>query len=298
MITKIFTFPLGTKIIDTTIESNIKTYEINKKITPCPVSISLNGKNSKLLDKYSAIDVTIYNSDNLYPEKSYFITKGAGLMNNEHVLFYNVHIVPQYNPIIKIISIPYEVEITINFIPPSKPLFNKNNEYDMVIISPEEFTIYNQLLIDHKNSVGIQTFLKTTEEIYTKYIGRDNSEKIKYFIKDAIEIHNINYVLLCGEIAHLPIRTTSTSFPGNFDSLKTDLYYADIYDSNINFSSWDSNNNDKFGEFNLNIYVEQNHSNYYVNWSNMIIDFVDIYPDVYIGRIPCKNILKSIEKHI
>jgi hypothetical protein len=58
--------------------------------------------------------------------------------------------------------------------------------------------------------------------------------------------------------------------------LPTDLYYADIYDGKGDFCTWDSNNNNIFGEY---------------NWDDGNIDDVDLYADVYLGRIPCdKNI--------
>jgi hypothetical protein len=63
-----------------------------------------------------------------------------------------------------------------------------SDEYDMVIIAPEMFSDALQLLIDHKNSVGIQTFLETTEDIYSMYDGRDKAEQIKYFILDSAKI--------------------------------------------------------------------------------------------------------------
>ena len=56
--------------------------------------------------------------------------------------------------------------------------------------------------------------------------------------------------------------------------LPTDLYYSDFYDDKGDFCSWDSNNNNIFGEF---------------NWDDGNIDEVDLYADVYIGRIPCSN---------
>jgi hypothetical protein len=58
----------------------------------------------------------------------------------------------------------------------------KDDLYDMVIISPNEFSNELQPLIDHKKSVGINTFLKTTDDIYIEYNGRDEAEQIKYFI--------------------------------------------------------------------------------------------------------------------
>ena len=55
-----------------------------------------------------------------------------------------------------------------------------------------------QPLIDHKDSYGIETVLKTAEDISSEYTGVDEPEKIKFFIKDAIEDWGIKYVLLVG----------------------------------------------------------------------------------------------------
>lgn len=75
----------------------------------------------------------------------------------------------------------------------------KNNDtYDMVVIAPNEFSSQIKPLINHKNNHNIITFLKTTEQIYSEYNGRDNAEQIKYFIKDVIETYGIEYVLLIG----------------------------------------------------------------------------------------------------
>jgi len=53
----------------------------------------------------------------------------------------------------------------------------------------------------------------------------------------------------------------------------SDLYYADIYDSEGNFSEWDSNGDGIFAK-----------------WDNTPgKDVFDHYPDVYVGRLPCRN---------
>jgi hypothetical protein len=163
------------------------------------------------------------------------------------------------------------------------------DEYDMVIIAPDIFTDAIQSLIVHKNSVGIQTFLKTTEEIYDEYEGRDEAEQIKYFIYESAENLNIRYVLLVGDVDTTPIRKTEVnhiwSGSGSImvDDIITDLYYADIYDANGSFSSWDSNNDDVFSEFYL--------YNFGKNPGEIeVVDEVDLYPDVGVGRIPCATI--------
>ena len=38
-------------------------------------------------------------------------------------------------------------------------------------------------MIGTKNTFNVKTFLKTVEEIYNEYSGKDEPEQIKYFIK-------------------------------------------------------------------------------------------------------------------
>ena len=151
-----------------------------------------------------------------------------------------------------------------------------NDEYDMVIISPNIFTVELQPLIDHKNSIDIKTTLITTEQIYNLYPGRDKPEQIKYFIKDALDNWNITYVLLVGGAVTIPGRYTNIYFDYDYQdewNYISDLYYADIYDENMDFSSWDTNENDLFAEY-----------NWFGNYDEM-----DLYPDVQLGRLACVN---------
>ena len=44
--------------------------------------------------------------------------------------------------------------------------FDTFGQYDLVIISPEQFSLALQPLVNHKNTYNMHTFLKTTQEIY------------------------------------------------------------------------------------------------------------------------------------
>jgi len=148
------------------------------------------------------------------------------------------------------------------------------NENNMVIIAPDMFSDSIQPLIDHKNSLGVQTFLKTTEEIYNEFSGRDPAEQIKYFIKYAKESWNTKYVMLVGGKDIMPVRFTRMCFlDSNSSSIYSyyisDLYFADLYFPDNSFCSWDSNNDSIFADKNIEGYV----------------DDVDLYPDVFLGRI-------------
>ena len=143
------------------------------------------------------------------------------------------------------------------------------DEYDMVIIAPSNFSLSLQPLIDHKNSRDVYTILKTTEEIYDEFQGRDEVEQIKYFIKYALENWNITYVMLVGGADLIPARYVHIYYDYDYQDewiFLSDLYYADIYDSEGNYSSWDTNENDIFGEYNWGV--------------QHLYDDVDLYPDV------------------
>jgi len=135
-------------------------------------------------------------------------------------------------------------------------------------------------LVEHKNNRNISTKLVALEDIYAgTYFpvkGRDDPEKIKYFIKDAIEQWGITNVLLVGSSKKFPVRYTHIHVyyppnPPDDESFVSDLYYADIYDATGGFSSWDTNNNDIFAEY---------------RWGDSnLTDDLDLYPDVAVGRL-------------
>lgn len=177
---------------------------------------------------------------------------------------------------------------------------NKNNMddtsiFDLVIIAPSKFSHSLNPLVDHKNSLGIKTNVVFTESIYDFFNGRDEAEKIKYFIKYAIEEWNISYVLLVGDVNKIPIRTTYSSiWPEYEPDIISDHYYADIYDQNGSFCSWDSNENDRFGEILIKNDTGYEHYPKCPDcWKIVVnvtdIDGVDLYPDVIVGRLPCSN---------
>ena len=155
-----------------------------------------------------------------------------------------------------------------------------NEHYELVIITTKQFSLLVQPLVDHKNNHSVNTFVKTAEDIYHEYDGRDQAEKIKFFIKSTRETYQTNFILLIGGTNVVPTRYTHIYYKGDFGYptptqwiFPSDFYYADIYDANGNFSSWDSNNNGIFAEYAWN-------GNY---------DVFDFKPDVYVGRLPCNN---------
>jgi len=281
-----FKFPFGTKIKDVTcINSEIHEKTITKKINPCSEPIPIN-----LMDEYSIRKVEnpiTYSSSDYYPDKWYDVKTGCGIDKFERFIFVTISIYPvRYSPAKNTIRYSNEFNIKINFKAPKQSVL-KNDQYDMIVIFPSEFTKELEFFSEYKNICGISNKLVTLSDIYSgTYFnteGRDQQEQIKYFIKNAIENWGIFYVLLIGGADKNPVRK-SYAQDGEEKYFISDLYYADIYDSNSDFCSWDSNGNDIFGEYN---YIGRT-------------DDVDLYPDVYLGRLACatdtelSNVLNKI----
>ena len=152
------------------------------------------------------------------------------------------------------------------------------NDFDMVIIAPAKFKDEIQPLIDHKNDYDVETFLISTDEIYSEYQGRDKAEQIKYYIKNAIESFNIKYVLLMGGKTYLgfkwnvPSRYVQLDDGFGYSEFLSDLYFSDIYNDDGEFEDWDSNKNGVFAEW------------------GFTGDVLDLEPDVVVGRLPCRTI--------
>ena len=279
VITRVYTFPAGTKINTINVDFDTEQIVLTKKIQPSPRPIPMT--NEIIIDE-SEIYVQndeVYLSTELYPSEPYNIGMGSGLKDQEHVIYVTVRCNSQYSPALDTINMPTNIDIEIEYILPEEPLFNAD-EFDMLIITDEAFLSNLQPLVDHKNSNGIETMIETVQDIYPAYDGRDEPEDIKLRIKDAIEESGIKYVLLAGGRDgqtlgwNLPSRRTMNddNWETGYDS---DLYYADVYKfdgENIVFEDWDSNENGVFAEF-----------------KGIRKDNMDFYPDVTVGRLPIRS---------
>ena len=273
-VSRVYTLPFGSKISSVEVSfSDTKELKINREVKPAPEPVPVNIETKGVEETVK--NTGVYGSVELYPASEYGYTTGAGLDGEEHVIYLAVHCYPvRYSPANNMIYYSKNIDIRVVYEKPTASMVF-GDEYDLIIISPSRFSNVLQPLIDHKNSYNVRTLLKTTEEILGVYEGRDEPEQIKYFIKDAIETWNAKYVLLVGDMDLMPMRLTDIDM-WNQEGLPTDLYYADIYDENGSFCSWDSDNDNKFGEY---------------DWRGGDVDFVDLYADIKVGRIPCASSL-------
>ncbi len=267
--TKILTFPLGTKIRE--VECSVlgeEEMKIEKDVVPSPQPLPINGDIEK-------VNSHLHQKSSLFPHAWYAYKTSGGLHDNEHVTFLVIHIYPvRYIPDRQVLRYIKEAEIKVTYEEHSS-LSLSTDIYELLIVAPSEFSDALISLVSHKENYDVSTKLVTLDEIYGgAYFpenGRDDAERIKYFIKDAVEQWGIKYVLFVGDIAHVPSREV-LSFAWGDNKMFSDHYYADLYDANMSFCSWDSNGNNLFGE----AYDEN--------------DFVDLYADVHVGRLACKDI--------
>ncbi len=199
---------------------------------------------------------------------------GYGIHNDERGIILKIRLYPLHYHLgfiewVDSIKIRIEYETTVN---------NRSETiYQLLMLTPSEFEDELQPLVEHRIHRGIKVKLVKLEEIYDNtyfhVLGRDKPERIKYFIKEAVDNWGVTSVLLVGGSKLFPVRFAHVYTNGYTISFASDLYYADLYDEELVFQTWDTNNNNVFGEY-----------NWYGSYDEM-----DLYPDIHVGRITCND---------
>jgi hypothetical protein len=291
---KTLEFPLGTDIVSIDFQpQGIQTMTVPYQIRPAPQAVTTDTANPQA--EYIA-DQSVYSSAQYFPDNWYDYSTGGGLnANMQHTTFLNIRTFPvRYSPATNTVEYIQSAAVTVTYKLPANPM-PTTSVYQLVIIAPKVFQSDLQKLVNDKIAKGITTKLMTLEEIYTNYTtGYDEPENIKLFIKDAVHDWGTEYILLVGGYKgyllgkggrdtvgkgvtnwYFPVRYTDLDEGGSEHDpgYISDLYYADIYDSHGNFSSWDPNND-----------------HVYAKWSGITgKDIIDLYPDVAVGRIAARN---------
>ena len=142
---------------------------------------------------------------------------------------------------------------------------NRDGEYQVLIITPQNFTLSFQQLADLYLVRGMKTEIVSVESIDDQGSGQDLQEKIRNYIITEYQDHGIEHVLLGGDVEHIPhrgfychVQSSSTYEDWN---IPADLYYSAL-DGN-----W---NTDGDG-----------------SWAEIGED--DLLPDVSVARFPVSN---------
>jgi len=135
---------------------------------------------------------------------------------------------------------------------------------DYLIITTENFKPYLEPLAKWKTQKGLVAKIELIENIRQQYTGRNRAEKIKNCIIDYNNNYNTQWILLAGDVDHVPSRDVLAldgfSLDGN--TVSCDSYYTDLN------NNWDLNNDGNWGASG---------------------DELDFEPEVYVGRLPADN---------
>jgi hypothetical protein len=147
---------------------------------------------------------------------------------------------------------------------------NSLTGYQYLVITPQQFITGFDSLLDYYAENGIQGQVTTTEFIYSNIAGNDNQQKIRNYIKQEVAANNVEYVLLGGDVEHIPYRgfyciAYSSSIYEDYN-IPADLYYSGL-DGEWNDSTLAGGSVNKWGEPGED----------------------DLLPDVSVARCPFSN---------
>jgi len=269
VVTNTYLLPFGTHIDSVTV-----TYDdMNEMQLSSPIAVTGTPQITSINVLEQPSTPAAYDVSKAYPTRSYTVTRGAGLIDGQRATILTVNMYPvQYRPG-NHIAAAAQATVTFSYTAPAEPA-HMADDYDLLVLAPSSYEEALQPLVDYKNDHGTATTLATLDEIPAE--GEDEQESIKLYIKDAIETMGITSVLLVGggvdDGIQFPVRNAWISSGSYEEYFPSDLYYADIYDANGSLSTWDANDNGRYAEYDADMSA------------------VDVYPDVYLGRLPATSV--------
>ena len=138
-------------------------------------------------------------------------------------------------------------------------------DYQILIITPQAFSGQLDALAQLYLPRGMKTQITTTQFIESNSNGADMPEKIRNFIIQEYQQHNIEHVVLGGDVEHVDYRGfychVQSSSVYEDSNIPSDIYYSSL-DGN-----WNTNGNNLWGE----------------------IGEDDLLPEVSVGRLSFSN---------
>ena len=145
------------------------------------------------------------------------------------------------------------------------PAAPKRNQLDLLIITPQSFKNAFNTLRTWYSDQGISSDIISPAEITSLMPGVDNQEKIRNYIIQRYQLDDVKFVLLGGDVEHVPYRgfycQVQSSGIYEDNDIPSDLYYSSLD------GTWNSNGNNKWGEPGED----------------------DLLPDVAVARLPFSN---------
>jgi len=276
----ILTVPVGSQVLDVTIENGqYYLFSTEETIVPAPEPLPIMfGFEPEPLYEGSE-----YSTNTLFPGEEIESRVTTGREGRDIVAHVFVRVFPmRYNPVTDQLVLLEEAEVVVRYVPPEVDGLagrDANETYDVLVLVPEEW--YNESLRYkvHKEAMGWRVKVVSLDDVYDDSIfntsdGRDDAERIKYFIKQAIENWTVEHLLVIGDHDKFPIRRVRVEdIDGT--STPTDYYYGDIFEQGTtDLSDWNSDGDSYWGE---------------ARSSNKNADGCDLDPDIHVGRFPAST---------
>lgn len=311
---KYYTFSIPWNATNISVSADILDYNLISSPAKVFPMQALQVTNSSTPISFTQPDSLIYNTNAFFPSNITKITGEGYYLGDNHVITIAVHPI-QYNPITHTLKVNNEIYLNISYslvdksaLP--KAIVSRNNSklredginktkalvfnsssvenyatpfsptimpsstnislvHDYLIITSNELKPAFERLVAFKRAKGYNAGIVTMEEILdceTYNAGDlvssipDDAGKLRAYLSNAY-MCGTRYVLLGGKEPHVPIRFGKGSWTSK---IPTDLYFSDIN------GNWNADNDLYYGEE----------------------DFInlDYFPDLYVGRLLCKNI--------
>jgi hypothetical protein len=144
----------------------------------------------------------------------------------------------------------------------SSVLQDKDIQY-VIITDTSKVSTHLDLIKEWKVQKGVPAEIVEMSFITSNYNGSDNQEKVRNFIKDAVDTWDTEYILIGGDISVVPYRSTYVKVGSRYEiDCAADLYYSDLD------GDFDGDNDSVYGE---------------------MTDNLDLRPDVIVGRAPAQT---------
>lgn len=142
---------------------------------------------------------------------------------------------------------------------------------EMLIVTREILREAYQIYADERTGMGVPTVVRTLEWIESNYPhGADPQETLRLFLREAYALWGLHSVLLGGDTDVVPTRYVHSTYVLPPAEVPTDLYYACLD------GTWNEDGDALWGEA-------------YDPFSEDDGDNADLYPELYIGRLPMRS---------
>ena len=134
--------------------------------------------------------------------------------------------------------------------------------YELLVITPQEWVPYFDEYVAFYEARGLRTHVTALEDILANFAGRDDAEKMRYYIIQEYENQGIEMVLLGGDSGVVPWRALYCNvWDEEVDNLPADMYFACLD------GTWNDDNDNLWGE----------------------VGEEDLLPELAIARMPFNN---------